>query len=80
MTIPEQEGRPVWEPVVIALFLAVLVAYDRGELMALLQGRTPFTSKARSTLELGVAVIAAWGLVASLYRALRWKPGSDDAA
>jgi hypothetical protein len=80
MTIPDQEGRPVWEPVIIGLFLAVLVIYDRGELMALLQGRTAFTSKARSVLELGVAAMTAWGLVVSLYRAVRWTPGSDDAA
>ena len=43
MTIPEQEGRPVWEPLIIALFLAALLAYDADELLALVQGRAPLT-------------------------------------
>jgi hypothetical protein len=78
MTIPEQKGRPLWEPVVIALFLAALLAYDRRELLALAQGRAPITGMARAALELGVAAMMVWGLMTSLYRAFRWR--SDDAA
>lgn len=80
MIIPEQEHRPVWEPVIIALFLAVLAVYDRQELLALAQGRMPVTGQARATLELAVAVMTLWGLAASLVRAATWKPGGDDAA
>ena len=80
MTIPDQEGRPVWEPVIIALFLAVLLAYDRQELLALVHGRAPITGMARAALELGVAAMTVWGLLTSLYRAFRWTPGADDAA
>ena len=80
MTIPEQERRPVWEPVIIALFGLVLVIYDRPELLALVQGRMPVTGQARATLELGVMAITALGLVASLVKAATWKPGTNDAA
>ena len=76
MIIPEQEHRPVWEPVIIALCLAALVAYDWTELQALAQGRAPVTMLARAALELGAAAMMAWGLVASLYRAARWTPGT----
>jgi len=78
MTIPEQEGRPVWEPVIIALWLALLVVYDGRELQALVQGRAPITGLARAALDLGVAAMMVWGLMTSLYRAFRWR--SDDAA
>ncbi|MGZ3276192.1 MAG: hypothetical protein ACXU82_17165 [Caulobacteraceae bacterium] len=80
MIIPDQEHRPVLEPVIIALFLLVLVIYDGQELLALLHGRMPITGQARAALELGVAVMAAWGLVTSLVRAATWTPGADDAA
>jgi len=80
MIIPEQEHRPVWEPVIIALCLATLVAYDRGELQALIHGRAPLTVMARAALELGAAAIMAWGLLASLVRAATWTPGKNDAA
>ena len=80
MIIPEQQSRPVWEPVIIALFLLLLVIYDGKELAALVQGRMPVTGQARAALELGVAAITALGLLASLYRAFRWTPGEDDAA
>lgn len=80
MTIPEQEGRPVWEPVIIALCLAALLAYDGTELLALAQGRAPVTGMARAALELGVAAMMAWGLVTSLARAATWTPGKNDAA
>ena len=80
MTIPDPEGRPVWEPVIIALFLAVLVAYDRGELLALVQGHMPITGVARASLELGVAAMTVWGLLRSLVKAATWTPGTDDAA
>ena len=79
MTIPDQEGRPVWEPVIIALFLAAVVVYDGQELMALVQGRIFYTSRARAALELGVVAITALGLITSLYRAVSWAPGADDA-
>jgi hypothetical protein len=78
MIIPEQEHRPVWEPVIIVLCLAALLAYDWTELQALLQGRAPLTMLARATLELGVAAMMAWGLFTSLYRAARWTPGKTD--
>ena len=78
MTIPEQEGRPIWEPVIIALFLAALLAYDGNELVALLQGRMPITSVARASLELAVAAMTAWGLVTSLGRAVSWNSGDED--
>jgi hypothetical protein len=77
MTIPEQDGRPVWEPVIIALCLAALLAYDRQELLALVHGRPPLTGMARAALELGVAAMMVWGLLTSLYRAVRWTPGRD---
>jgi hypothetical protein len=80
MTIPEQKGRPLWEPVVIALCLAALLAYDRRELLALVHGRAPLTGVARAALELGVAAMTVWGLVTSLVRAATWRPGADDAA
>ena len=78
MTIPEQEGRPVWEPVIIALFLAVLLTYDGDEILALLQGRAPITGMARATLELGVAAMTAWGLMTSLVRMIRWGADAEE--
>ena len=80
MIIPDQQSRPVWEPVIIALFLLLVVIYDGKELAALVQGRMPVTGQARAALELGVAAITALGLLANLYRAFRWTPGEDDAA
>jgi hypothetical protein len=80
MTIPDPKGRPVWEPVIIALCLAVLLAYDRFELLALVQGHVSIFVLARAALELGVAAMMVWGLVTSLYRAVRGTPGADDAA
>jgi hypothetical protein len=80
MIIPEQEHRPVWEPVIIVLCLATLLAYDWTELQALVHGRAPLTVMARAALELGVAAMMAWGLLTSLYRAARWTPGDNDAA
>ena len=80
MIIPDQESRPVWEPVIIALFLLLLVIYDGKELAALVRGHMPVTGQARAALEFGVAAITAWGVLASLYRAFRWRPGEDDAA
>jgi hypothetical protein len=78
MTIPEQERRPVWEPVIIALFLALLLAYDADELLPLLQGRAPVTVMARASLELGVAVMTVWGLLKSVVKAAAWTPGAED--
>jgi hypothetical protein len=78
MTIPEQEGRPVWEPVIIALFLALLLAYDADELLPLLQGRAPVTVMARAALELGVAAMTVWGLLKSVLKAATWTPGAED--
>jgi hypothetical protein len=80
MTIPDQEGRPLWEPVIIVLCLALLIAYDGRELLALLQGRAPLTGMARAALELGVAAMMVWGLGTSLFRAATWTPGADDPA
>jgi hypothetical protein len=80
MTIPDQDGRPIWEPVIIVLCLALLVAYDGRELLTLVHGRSPITGMARAALELGVAAMMVWGLATSLYRAATWKPGADDAA
>jgi hypothetical protein len=80
MTLPEQEGRPVWEPVVIALFLSVLFLADSNDVLALFQGRMPPGGQARAALELGVAVVMAWGLLRALLRAATWTPGADDAA
>jgi hypothetical protein len=77
MTIPDQEGRPIWEPIIIALFLALLLAWDGGALLTLLQGRTPVTAQARAALELGVAAMMVWGLITSLYRAAVWTPQGD---
>jgi hypothetical protein len=80
MTIPEQEGRPVWEPLIIVLCLAALLAYDRAELLSLIHGRAPLTVMVRAALELGVAAMMVWGLVTSLARAVTWTPGKNDAA
>jgi hypothetical protein len=80
MTIPDQEGRPVLEPVIIALFLATLLVYDGQELLALVQGHQPLTGQARAALELGVAAITTWGLARSVIKAATWTPGDDDAA
>ena len=80
MILPEPEGRPVWEPVLIALFLALLVAYDADELLALVQGRSPAIGMARAALELGAAAMMVWGLLRSLVKAATWTPGDNDAA
>jgi len=80
MIIPEQQHRPVLEPVIIALCLLALLAYDGRELLFLVHGRAPVTGMARAALELGVAAMMVWGLATSLYRAAAWKPGADDAA
>jgi hypothetical protein len=77
MTIPDQDSRPIWEPVIIALFLAVLVAYDGQDMLALVQGRMPVTGQARAVLELGVAAMTFWGLVTGIWRAARWRPADD---
>ena len=78
--IPKQRHRPVWEPVVIALFLAVLVAADRIDVVALFQHRMPPGGQARAALELGVAVMMLWGLGRALFKAATWTPGKDSAA
>jgi hypothetical protein len=80
MNLPDPEGRPVWEPVVIALFLALVVGWDAHDVLALLQGRMPAGGQARAALELGVAAMLLWGLVRSLIKAAAWKAGADDAA
>jgi len=77
MTIPDAEGRPVWEPVILALFLALLVAYDGQEMLTLIRGRMYLTGQARAVLELGVAAITVVGLMVSIYRAVRWAPTDD---
>jgi hypothetical protein len=77
MTIPDQEGRPVWEPVIILAFLAALLVYDGQELQALLSGRAPLTLLARAALEFGVAAMMAWGLGRAVFKAATWTPGSD---
>jgi hypothetical protein len=74
MTLPEPEGRPIWEPVIIALFLALLVAYDGQELLALIQGRMPVTGQVRAVLELGAAAMMVLGVMAGILRAVRWTP------
>ncbi|MEI9889986.1 MAG: hypothetical protein WDN45_04525 [Caulobacteraceae bacterium] len=78
MTLPGPEGRPVWEPVVIALFLALVIAWDLNDVTALFQSRMPPGGQARAALELGVAVMMLWGLLRALLKAATWKP--DDAA
>ena len=80
MTIPDQEGRPIWEPIIIALFLAVLAAYDWGEILALVHGRMALGGQARAALELGVAAMMVWGLMTSIYRAVLWAPADDESA
>jgi hypothetical protein len=80
MTLPEQTGRPVWEPVVIVLFLAVLYVSDRQDVMALFQHRMPPGGQARAALEAGVAVVMLWGLLRAALKAFTWTPGEDDAA
>ncbi len=80
MTLPEPKGRPVWEPVVIVLFLAVLFVADSNDVLALLQGRMPPGGQARAALELGVAVVMLWGLLRAALKAVTWTPGADDAA
>ncbi len=80
MTLPEQKGRPVWEPVVIVLFLAVLFIADSNDGLALLQHRMPPGGQARAALELGVAAVMLWGLLRAALRAFTWTPGADDAA
>jgi hypothetical protein len=66
--------------VIIALSLALLIAYDGRELLVLVQGRAPITVMARSALELGVAAMMIWGLMRSVIKAATWTPGADDAA
>lgn len=80
MILPEQNHRPVWEPVVIALFLTILFVADRTDVLALFQHRMPASGQARAALELGVAVMMVWGLGRALYKAAAWTPGTDDAA
>jgi len=80
MTLPEQKGRPVWEPAVIILFLAVLFVADSNDVLALFQHRMPPGGQARAALELGVTVVMLWGLLRAALKALRWTPGADDAA
>jgi hypothetical protein len=80
MTLPDPEGRPVWEPVVIALFLALVIAWDGQDMLALIRGHMPATAQARAALELGVAAMLLWGLGRSLLNAAAWTPGTDDAA
>ena len=79
MILPEQKHRPVWEPMVIALFLAVLIAADRIDVIALFQHRMPVGGQARAVLELAVAVMMLWGLGRALMKAAIWTPGQDDA-
>jgi hypothetical protein len=80
MILPEPKHRPIWEPLVIALFLAVLVATDRIDVIALLQHRMPPGGQARAALELGVALMMLWGLGRALMKAATWTPGKDSAA
>ena len=80
MNLPDPEGRPIWEPVVIAGFLALVVAWDLKDVLALLQSRMPPGGQARAVLELGVAAIMLWGLARALFKAATWTPGADDAA
>ena len=80
MTLPEPEGRPVWEPVLIALFLAVVILGDGQEMLAAVQGRMPPSGQARCWLEIGVTAMLAWGVLRSLVKAATWTPGTDDAA
>ncbi len=80
MTLPEQKGRPLWEPVVIVLFLAVLFVSDSDDVLALFQHRMPVGGQARAALELGVAAMMLWGLLRALLKAATWTHGADDAA
>jgi hypothetical protein len=80
MTLPEQKGRPVWEPLVIILFLTVLYVSDSNDMLALFQHRMPPGGQARAALELGVAVVMLWGLLRAALKAAAWTPGADDAA
>ena len=80
MTLPEQTGRPVWEPVVIVLFLAVLYVSDSHDVTALLQHHMPPGGQARAALELGVAVVMLWGLARAALKAFTWTPGDNEAA
>ena len=74
MTLPDPEGRPLWEPVVIAGFLALVIAWDLKDIVALFQSRMPPGGQARAALELGVAAMLLWGLARALLRAAAWKP------
>ncbi len=80
MTLPEPEGRPVWEPVIIAAFLALVLVYDADDLIPLVHGRMYPTGMARAVLEAGCALMMVWGLGKSLIKAATWTPGADDAA
>jgi hypothetical protein len=80
MILPEPEGRPVWEPVLIALFLAAVILADGREMLLALQGRMAITQVARCWLEIGAAAMMVWGLGKSLVLAAVWKPSDDSAA
>ena len=80
MTLPEPEGRPVWEPVVVALFLVLVIAWDGQDMLALVHGRMPISGQARAELELGVAAMMMWGLGRTLLKAAIWTPRTDDPA
>ena len=80
MILPEQNHRPIWVLLVFLLFLAILVAADRIDMIALFQHRMPPGGQARAALELGVAAMMLWGLGRALMKAATWKPGADDAA
>jgi hypothetical protein len=80
MILPEPEGRPVWEPVLIALFLAVVIVADGPEMLAAVQGRMAITQVARCWLEIGAAAMMVWGLGKSLYLAAVWTPPSGGSA
>jgi hypothetical protein len=79
MILPEQKHRPVWEPLVIALFLAVLLIGDRIDVIALFRHRMPVGGQARAVLELAVAAMMLWGLGRALMKAATWTPAQDDA-
>jgi hypothetical protein len=80
MILPEPQGRPIWEPVIIAAFLALVLVYDADDLVPLVQGRMYATGVARAVLEAGAALMMVWGLGKSLVKAATWTPSADDAA
>ena len=77
MILPEQKHRPVWEPLVIALFLAILILADHRDVQRLFQHRLPATSQARAALEFGVGLMLAWGALRAIYKAAVWSPAAD---